>query len=121
MYLLHYLLNKHSLYCILSPKKFLDDLTDADVLVHVLDSSATADAEGNTIVVDADGRDATGSDPMNDLDWVFNELIQWVFMNVQAKWASVVKRGRDKVSAPCVKVIPIIKDHSYSFISRIHS
>lgn len=39
---------------------------------------------------------------MNDLDWVFNELVQWVFMNVQAKWASVVKRGRDKVSTLCV-------------------
>lgn len=78
--------------------KFLDDLTDADVLVHVLDSSATADADGNTITVDADSSDALGSNPMNDLDWVFNELIQWVFMNVQAKWASVVKRGRDKLA-----------------------
>jgi len=49
-------------------------------------------------VFDSDGKDAVGSSPINDLDWVFNELIQWVFWNVHAKWASVVKRGREKVS-----------------------
>jgi len=51
---------------------------------------------------------------MNDLNWVFNELIQWVFMNVQAKWVSVVKRGRDKVSTQSVNTFPTICDHSNS-------
>ena len=31
--------------------KFLNDLTDADVLVHVVDASGTADTEGNAVVV----------------------------------------------------------------------
>lgn len=37
------------------------------------------------------------SNPINDLNWVFNELIQWVFFNVMSKWESVVRKGQDKV------------------------
>ena len=38
-----------------------------------------------------------GSDPMTDLDWVFNELIQWVFFNVMSRWDSVLRKGQEKV------------------------
>ena len=80
--------------------KFLDDLTDADVLIHVLDSSGTADAEGNTVVAaGSEDTDAMGSNPIDDLDWIFNELIQWVFLNITAKWDAVVRKGRHKVSS----------------------
>ena len=80
--------------------KFLDDLTDADVLIHVLDSSGTADAEGNTVVAaGSEDTDAMGSNPIDDLDWIFNELIQWVFLNITAKWDAVLRKGRHKVSS----------------------
>ena len=76
--------------------KFLIDLTDADVLIHVVDASGTADTEGNTV-----GEDATegggGSHPLEDLAWIRNELIEWVYTNLMYKWDSIKKRGRNKV------------------------
>eukprot|EP00956_Cyclotella_meneghiniana_P015249 scaffold23177_cov68-Cyclotella_meneghiniana.AAC.1 len=75
--------------------KFLDDLTDADVLVHVVDSSGLSDAEGNMIASDEMSNET--NHPLTDLAWVRNELVEWVFTNVASKWDSVVRRGRDKL------------------------
>ena len=78
--------------------KFLDDLLDADVLIHVLDSSGSADNEGNTVVVDGDkSYENKGSNPLHDIAWVHNELIQWIVSNLRARWATITRRGRQKV------------------------
>ncbi len=69
--------------------KFLDDLTDADVLIHVLDASGKADSEGNKVL--------DVINPINDLEWISNEIIAWVYTNVKQKWDSVVRRGRTKL------------------------
>eukprot|EP00986_Skeletonema_menzelii_P013197 scaffold7554_cov143-Skeletonema_menzelii.AAC.5 len=69
--------------------KFLDDLTDADVLIHVLDASGKADSEGNKVL--------DIINPINDLEWISNEIVAWVFTNVKQKWDSVVRRGRSKL------------------------
>jgi hypothetical protein len=74
--------------------KFLNDLTDADVLIHVVDASGTADTEGN----DVGNEDGLGSHPLQDLAWILNELIEWVFNNVVYKWDSIQRRGRSKLS-----------------------
>jgi ribosome-binding ATPase len=80
--------------------KFLNDLTDADVLVHVVDSSGMADAEGNLLgeeeVLDAS---KASSRPLEDLAWIRNELIEWVYNNLVYKWDTVIRRGRSKVGA----------------------
>jgi len=75
--------------------KFLDDLTDADVLVHVVDASGLSDAEGNQVA--SDERISETNHPINDLAWVRNELVEWVFFNIASKWDNVVRRGRDKL------------------------
>eukprot|EP00804_Cyclotella_cryptica_P030762 CCRYP_009169-RA/>CCRYP_009169-RA protein AED:0.12 eAED:0.12 QI:0/0.16/0/1/1/1/7/0/820 len=75
--------------------KFLDDLTDADVLVHVVDASGLSDAEGNKVA--SDERTSETNHPINDLAWVRNELVEWVFFNIASKWDNVVRRGRDKL------------------------
>lgn len=69
--------------------QFLNDLTDADVILHVLDASGTADAEGNQ--TDA------GVHPIQDMEWIRKELIEWVYTNLVRKWDSVVRRGRRKL------------------------
>ena len=91
------------------------------MLIHVLDSSGTADAEGNAVVVDLTAEDADGSNPLDDLDWIFNELIQWVFCNLITKWNGIVRRGQEKVSI-CRKVLfyfcislPPLTFHTFSF------
>lgn len=69
--------------------QFLNDLTDADVILHVLDASGMADAEGNQ--TDA------GAHPIQDMEWIRKELIEWVYTNLMRKWASVVRQGRRKL------------------------
>ena len=90
---------------------FLDAFTDADVLIHVLDSSGTADSEGNAVgfiegkdcdndehpPFDNVGGNGAGSHPLNDLAWVQNELIQWVYLNLESKWDNIMRRERNKV------------------------
>ena len=60
--------------------KFLNDLTDADVLVHVVDASGTADAEGNAVGggYDDDANNGGGnasSQPLDDLAWIRNGTV----------------------------------------------
>lgn len=74
--------------------KFLGDLCDADVLVHVVDCTGQADRDGNKVVLgggaESSGR---GSSPAEDAAWIREELHRWIFGNVRAKWESVVRRG----------------------------
>ncbi|CAK9056824.1 Uncharacterized GTP-binding protein YGR210C [Durusdinium trenchii] len=78
---------------------FLNDLLDADSLVHVVDASGRSDAEG----VDHGKADARlsagwpggkGHDPLKDVEWVRQEIHMWIFCNVRAKWHSVRKRAK---------------------------
>ena len=48
---------------------FLEDLCDADVLLHVVDGSGELDQEGNQ---------TGGGDPTNDVEWVYAELHHWI-------------------------------------------
>ncbi|KAF8071272.1 GTP-binding protein [Scenedesmus sp. PABB004] len=65
---------------------FLNDLLDADVLIHVVDASGTTDSEG------AGAAPGEGADPRKEVAWVREELHCWVFTNVRAKWPSVLRR-----------------------------
>ena len=81
--------------------KFLNDLCDADVLIHVMDASGTADTEGNAVGFEEDGMtpSSTASNPMNDLAWIRNELIEWVYTNLMVKWDTIRRKGRSKLEA----------------------
>eukprot|EP00934_Nitzschia_sp_Nitz4_P009047 Nitzschia sp. Nitz4//scaffold158_size52425//28445//31267//NITZ4_006859-RA/size52425-processed-gene-0.8-mRNA-1//1//CDS//3329537513//9037//frame0 len=77
--------------------QFLNDLTDATVLVHVLDASGTADAQGNKTATE-DEETSELTNPIDDLAWIRNELVEWVYGNLAAKWDAVLRRGRVKLS-----------------------
>ena len=57
---------------------FLNDLTDADALVHVVDASGRSDREG----VDLGSADRNG-DPLDEIGWVRREIHLWIFCNVR--------------------------------------
>jgi ribosome-binding ATPase len=79
--------------------KFLNDLTDADALIHVLDASGTADVEGNDLGMEQDGQPSSAaSHPLNDMSWIRSELIEWVLSNLLHKWVTVKRKGREKLS-----------------------
>ncbi|KAJ3096609.1 hypothetical protein HDU97_005733 [Phlyctochytrium planicorne] len=78
--------------------QFLNDLCDADVLIHVVDASGLSDEDGN--VVDAGSiqgeggmeKEVTTMDPMHDIRWAKEELRQWILGNIKRKWDSVLRK-----------------------------
>ncbi|KAJ3394016.1 hypothetical protein HDU84_000515 [Entophlyctis sp. JEL0112] len=68
--------------------RFLNDLCDADVLIHIVDASGLSDSDGNILPEDT----ASPTDPLTDIHWVRAELFQWIFNNIAKKWDSIVKR-----------------------------
>lgn len=63
--------------------KFLDDLRQADALIHVVDVSGTTDAEGKS---------TRGYDPSVDIEWLRGEIVRWVHGNLWQRWGSIKRR-----------------------------
>eukprot|EP00928_Gymnodinium_smaydae_P095960 TRINITY_DN8361_c1_g1_i1.p1 TRINITY_DN8361_c1_g1~~TRINITY_DN8361_c1_g1_i1.p1 ORF type:complete len:909 (+),score=230.60 TRINITY_DN8361_c1_g1_i1:77-2803(+) len=68
---------------------FLQDLCDADSLIHVVDASGRSDAEGVDL-----GKSSQPLDPLDEVGWVRRELHLWIFCNVCKKWESVRKKAK---------------------------
>lgn len=66
---------------------FLNDLCDADSLVHVVDASGRSDAEG------VEGG-SMASEPLEEVGWVKREIHMWIFSNVRAKWDTVRRKAQ---------------------------
>ncbi|KAG7666086.1 uncharacterized protein J8A68_000342 [[Candida] subhashii] len=63
--------------------KFLGDLTEADCLIHIVDVSGTTDAEGKA---------TRGYDPLQDIEWLQDEIFRWILGNLTERWPSVVRK-----------------------------
>lgn len=63
--------------------KFLDDLRHADALIHVVDVSGTTDAEGKA---------TRGYDPLQDIEWLQDEIFRWILGNLTERWGSIKRR-----------------------------
>lgn len=59
------------------------------------DASGSSDAEGNNIC--GEGMNDELIDPIDDLEWVRNELVEWVYSNVSSKWDGIIRKGKKKV------------------------
>jgi hypothetical protein len=72
--------------------KFLDDLRQADVFIHIVDASGTTDAGG---------KQTSGYDPCNDILFLEDELNKW-FFNIMIKvWKTftrTVEQESDKIN-----------------------
>jgi len=66
--------------------KFLDDLRQADVLLHIVDASGSLDAEGNPI-------DKGSWDPLNDITFLANEIDAWILAVIQRDYAMMKKKA----------------------------
>ena len=58
--------------------KFLDDLRQADVLIHVVDSSGNTDLEGNSVEL---------ADPLEEISFLENELHHWIANIIIRNWS----------------------------------
>jgi len=74
--------------------KFLDDLRQADVLIHIVDASGSTNENGEKVAI--------GSyDPANDIRFLENELNYWIKGIMDNNWVRLVKdskkEGNEKV------------------------
>ncbi len=100
--------------------QFLDALTDADVILHVVDAAGATDAEGEPVDVGA-------HDPVDDVDFVSQELDLWLASIVDRNWETLERGSRSPdfdiddaltdmltgVGATAADVAAVLRDLSY--------
>mgnify|MGYP000746006086 CR=1 FL=1 len=67
--------------------QFLDELTNADVILNVVDASGGTDAEGEPVEVGT-------HDPVEDVHFVEEEMDLWLASIVDRNWESVERQSR---------------------------
>ena len=67
--------------------QFLDELTDADAILHVVDASGETNEEGEPVEVGE-------HDPVEDLDFIEEEMDSWIASIIERNWESVERQSR---------------------------
>ena len=67
--------------------KFLDDLRQADALIHVIDLSGATNEKGEPIGINE-------YDPANDIKFLEEELDHWFYNILERNWANIEKKVR---------------------------
>ena len=67
--------------------QFLDELTDADAILHVVDAAGATDAEGEPVGVGE-------HDPLEDLQFIETEMDRWLASILERNWESLVRGAR---------------------------
>jgi ribosome-binding ATPase YchF (GTP1/OBG family) len=71
--------------------KFLDDLRNADALIHIVDVSGLTDKEGNIV-----GKGV--GNPLEDIEFIVNEISYWFAEIISRNWKKVSRRiGYEKI------------------------
>ncbi len=65
--------------------QFLDDLSQAKALIHIIDASGSTDEEGNPC-------DAGSHDPLDDVDFLRNEVTMWVYSILERNWQRLIRK-----------------------------
>ncbi|MBO7735081.1 MAG: redox-regulated ATPase YchF, partial [Methanobrevibacter sp.] len=65
--------------------KFLDDLMQAKVFIHVIDASGGTDAEGNPV-------DLGTHDPLEDIEFLEHEIVMWMYGIVSKNWVRLIRK-----------------------------
>jgi ribosome-binding ATPase YchF (GTP1/OBG family) len=90
--------------------QFLDDLRQADVLIHIVDASGALDAEGQEV-------SAGSHDPIDDVRFLEEEITEWVLAIIQKDW----RRMTGRVRAEGVKLDEILLEKLSGLkVSRKH-
>jgi ribosome-binding ATPase YchF (GTP1/OBG family) len=73
--------------------KFLDDLRQAQSLIHIVDASGSTDAEGNPCGIGE-------YDPLNDVAFLEKEIVYWLKAIIKKSWEDIARKcevGGNKV------------------------
>ena len=98
--------------------KFLDDLRQADSLIHIVDASGSTDPEGNPC--------GQGSqDPLDDVDFLDKEITQWMMGIIKKSWEALARRcemeGKKIESMLAEKLtgLGITEEHIHNVIRKL--
>ncbi len=69
--------------------QFLDDLSQADVLIHIVDASGSLDSEGQET-------EGGSYDPVNDVEFLETEITQWMLGIVTKDWKRITSKARSE-------------------------
>ena len=90
--------------------QFLDDLRQADVLIHIVDASGALDSEGQEV-------SAGSYDPVEDVKFLEEEITQWIFNIIQKDW----RRMSGRIRAEGAKLEDLLLEKLSGLnISRVH-
>jgi ribosome-binding ATPase YchF (GTP1/OBG family) len=65
--------------------KFLDDMRQAQAVIHVVDASGATDIEGNVVPLGS-------HDPLDDIKFLENEITMWMFGILNNNWMKLAKK-----------------------------
>ena len=65
--------------------KFLDDLMQAKVFIHVIDASGSTDLEGNPV-------DPGSHDPLEDIQFLEEEIVMWMYGILSRNWVRLIRK-----------------------------
>lgn len=69
--------------------QFLDNLRQADAIIHVVDASGGTDAEGNPV-------DLGSHDPVGDITFLTHEMTMWLYGIVEKHWSRLLRTAQSK-------------------------
>lgn len=69
--------------------QFLDDLRQADVLIHIVDASGGLNAEGQEV-------EAGSYDPVDDVKFLEEELTEWMLAIIKKDWRRITGRVKSE-------------------------
>jgi len=65
--------------------KFLDDLRQAKVFIHVIDASGSTDEEGRPV-------DPGSHDPLEDIEFLEYEIVMWMYGILNKNWNRLIRK-----------------------------
>jgi ribosome-binding ATPase YchF (GTP1/OBG family) len=71
--------------------QFLDNLREADAILHIIDASGATDVEGNPV-------DAGSHDPREDIAFLRYEMTMWVVGILAKHWPRLQRQAQSKLS-----------------------
>ncbi|MCS7121290.1 MAG: redox-regulated ATPase YchF [Archaeoglobaceae archaeon] len=67
--------------------EFLDNLRQAEGIIHVVDASGSTDADGNIVGIGE-------RDPLEDVKFLNHELDMWFYGILKRNWEKILRKGR---------------------------
>jgi ribosome-binding ATPase YchF (GTP1/OBG family) len=67
--------------------QFLDELTDADAILHVVDAAGATNAQGEPVEIGE-------HDPVEDIDFIEEEMDRWLASIIGRNWETVERQSR---------------------------